>query len=209
VYEQRLEEFAEVAQRSLRQSLLMVAPLTIVLCGFSQVLITGFYGSGAAGGETSLATLSWSLIPLTIACVLAQVLFAAGKQAIDLRVNVIATVLSVSANVLLIPWLGAVGAAIAMLVSMSVYAALQYFWVRHHVLDPDGLQYVAKIVAVTLGSVIVTAALLKTSTIAAATAGLATYVAATLGAGLVTRGELEALRTRIGSAGARRLWGVR
>ena len=47
-------------------------PLTVVLCGCSPVLITAFYGSSVAGGEPSLATLSWTLIPHTIACVLAQ-----------------------------------------------------------------------------------------------------------------------------------------
>jgi O-antigen/teichoic acid export membrane protein len=208
LYGQRAEEFTEVAQRSLRHCLLMVAPLTIAMCGLSPVLITAFYGPKAAGGEMSLAILSWGLIPLAIACMLAQSLFAAGRQAIDLRVNVIATVLSLSANALLIPWLGAVGAAIAGLVSVSIYAALQYFWVRQHVLDPSALQFLAKLVTTTLASVVVTAALLETSAFAAAAAGLTTYAAAALMVGLVTRRELNALRARIRSARARYLWGT-
>jgi O-antigen/teichoic acid export membrane protein len=208
LYGQRAEEFTEVAQQSLRHCLLMVAPLTIAMCGLSPVLITTFYGAKAAGGEMSLAILSWGLIPLAIACMLAQSLFAAGRQAIDLRVNVIATVLSLSTNALLIPWLGAVGAAIASLVSVSVYAALQYFWVRQHVLDPSALMFVTKLVTTTLASVTITAALLQASAPAAAAAGLMTYALTAFMAGLVTRRELDAFRTRIVSARARYLWGA-
>jgi O-antigen/teichoic acid export membrane protein len=209
LYGQRPEEFAERAQRSLRHGLLMVTPMTVVLCGCSPRLITAFYGSSVAGGETSLALLSWTLVPLTIAVVLAQVLFAAGRQAIDLRVNIISTVLCVPTNVLLIPWLGATGAAIAMLISMSVYAGLQYFWARYHVVDPEALEYLAKVMGATLVAVIVTATLLKVSVVIAIVVGLAAYATAVLAAGLITRAELDAWRARVGSVGARYLWGTR
>lgn len=209
LYERREEEFLEVAERSLRQILLMVATLTIVMSALSPVIITAFYGSEAAAGATSLAILSWSLIPLAIACVLAQVILAAGRQVIDLRVNVATTALSIVANLLLIPRLGAIGAAIAMLVSISVFVALQYFWLRRHVLDPEVLRCLGKIAAAALPSAAVMALIVKTNAIAAAGTGLATYTAAALAVGLVTRRELDTLRARFVSAGARYLSGVR
>ncbi len=209
LYGQRFDEFSVVTTQSLRHGLLMVTPLTIVLCGCSPMLITAFYGPAVSGGEAALAILSWTLIPLTIACVLAQALFAAGRQAIDLRVNVISTVLSVLANAALIPLFGATGAAVAMLLSITVYAALQYFWARHHVVDPDALDCIAKVVATALASVVVTAALLGTNVIAAVAGGVAAYAVGALAGGLVTRRELEQWRSRAGSVGARYLWGVR
>ena len=66
-----------------------------------------------------------------------------------------------------------------------------------------------KLIAATLTSVAMTAALLRTSSILAVTAGFVTYATAVLVAGLVTRSELDVWRLRIGSFGARRLWGVR
>lgn len=209
VHGQRGDEFREVAQRCLRHGLLMIAPLTIVLCSCSSVLITAFYGSDVAGGETSLALLSWTLIPLMIAIVLAQILFAAGRQAIDLRVNVISTALNVPANLILIPRLGASGAALAVLLSMSVYATLQYFWTRQHVSDPEAIPLVSKILAVTLTSVVVATVLLRTNLLGALVAGLTTYIVTVLASGLVTRQELDDWRVRIGSVGARYLSGVR
>ena len=157
----------------------------------------------------SLALLSWTLIPLMIAIVLAQMLFAAGKQAIDLRVNIISTALNVPANLILIPRMGASGAALAVLLSMSVYAALQYFWTRRHVSDPEALPLVGKILAITLASVVVTTMLLRTNLVGAVVAGLTTYIVSALAAGLVTRQELDDWRARIGSVSARYLWGVR
>jgi peptidoglycan biosynthesis protein MviN/MurJ (putative lipid II flippase) len=173
------------------------------------VLITAFYGSRISGGETSLALLSWTLIPLMVAAVLAQVLFSAGKQAIDLRVNIISTAINVPANLLLIPRLGAAGAALAVLLSMSVYAALQYRWTRQHVTDPEAIPFLGKILAVSLASVMITAMLLRTNAIAAATAGLATYAVTVIVAGLVSRQEIDGWRTMVGSVGSRYLWGVR
>ena len=209
VHGQSAEEFATVTRRFLRHGLLLMAPLTIVLCGGSQVLITAFYGQNAAGGEASLATLSWTLLPLMIAAVLAQSLFSAGRQAIDLRVNVISTILNVPSNVVLIRLMGATGAALAMLLSMTVYATLQYHWTRRHVIDPDAIPQVAKIGAVTLASVLVVGALFRTGPVVALIAGLATYAAAVVALGLVTRDEIGEWRTRVESVGSRYLWGVR
>jgi O-antigen/teichoic acid export membrane protein len=209
LYGQRGDDFSAASRRFVRHGLLLVTPLTVVLCGCSPVLITAFYGPSVAGGEPSLAMLSWTLIPHTIACVLAQALFAAGRQAIDLRVNIISTVLSIAANVTLIPWFGATGAAMAMLLSMSVYASLQYFWTKHHVVDPRAIDCVAKTAAATLVGTAVTAALLRANPIVAVAAGLAVYGAAIVAAGLVTREELDGWRTQIESVRARYLWGVR
>jgi len=208
LYGQRGDDFAAASRRFVRHGLLLVTPLTVVLCGCSPVLITAFYGASVAGGEPSLATLSWTLVPHTIACVLAQALFAAGRQAIDLRVNVISTVLSIAANLTLIPWLGATGAAIAMLLSMSVYASLQYFWTKHHVVDPRALEWVAKITAATLVGAVVTLALLRANPVVAVVVGLAVYGGAVLAFGLVTRSELDGWRTQIDSMRARYLWGA-
>jgi len=209
LYGQRAGEFAAVAQQSVRQCVLMVTPVTVLMSGLAPLVVTRLYGPDAAEGAATLAILSWSLIPLAVGCVLTQVLLAAGRQAIDLRMNVVNAVVCILANALLIPRLGATGAAIAMLGSISIFAALQYAWLRRHAFDPEILQYLAKVVAATVGSAVVMAGLLKTNAFAAIMAGLATYATAALVAGLVTRRDLDALRARIGSAGARHLWGVR
>ena len=73
---------------------------------------------------------------------------------------------------------------------MSVYASLQYFWTKHHVVDPRALEWVAKITAATLLGAVVTVVLLRANPIVAVAAGLAVYGGAVLGFGLVTRSEV-------------------
>jgi O-antigen/teichoic acid export membrane protein len=133
----------------------------------------------------SLQVLAWTLAPLAIAIVLAQVLFSADRQALDLRTNVIASIVSVAGNLLLIPRFGAVGAACATLVAATTYAAFQYAWTRRFVVDPDALGDLGKIALAALASTAVIALLQPTSVWIATAAGLAVYGAALLIFGFV------------------------
>jgi O-antigen/teichoic acid export membrane protein len=200
-------EFGEHARRALRQVVVLVTPMIVVLAGLAPVLVTGIFGPDAAGGEASLAVLAWTLIPVGIACVLAQVLFAAGRQAVDLRTNVVATVASVAANAVLIPRFGALGAAGAMLASMTLYAALQYAWVGAE-LRPRVLGFVGRTLAVVAVSVTVAFAALATHPLLAAALGAGTYVAGALLTGIVTREDLDGVWQRT-AAGRRWLFGER
>jgi len=80
--------------------------------------------------------MAWVMIPYTLTNTLAQILFATGNQAFDLKVNVIATLTSVLLNLALIPQWGFVGAAFASLGTMMLHVSLQYSFVRRHVYDP-------------------------------------------------------------------------
>lgn len=200
-------EFDAVARRGLRQSIQMIAPATFVLSAFATPLIHVVFGDKAAGAEHSLAVLAWSLIPLGAACALAQVLFAAGRQSIDLRVNVIATAVSLSLNLLLIPRFGAVGAAWAMVLSTSLYAALQYFWVDREIVALSSVDYVAKTAAVVLAATVLVWSTDQTNTALGAVLGVAVLIGGSLVMGVITRDDLERLRSLVG--GRRWLWGTR
>jgi O-antigen/teichoic acid export membrane protein len=205
----RATDFRAQVCRAVRHVLLLIAPMVVVLGGFAPILVTGVFGADAAGAEASLAVLAWTLVPLGLACVLAQVLFAAGRQAADLRTNVIATVASVLANAVLIPRFGAVGAAAAMLGSMTLYAALQYRWVVAYVLDPRMLGFVGRLVAVVAVGVAAAVAAVGGDHlfVAAVLAASITFVGALL-AGVITRDELEHVWQRA-VAGRRWLLGER
>ena len=84
------------------------------------------FGEAVAPAADILRILAWTVIPFALAIVLAQVLFAADRQAVDLGVNVISMAVSLAGAVVLVPRYGAKGAAIAALAASTVYAALQY-----------------------------------------------------------------------------------
>jgi O-antigen/teichoic acid export membrane protein len=201
-------EFASTVRRALRQVLLLVAPMVVVLAGFASILIPGFFGPDAAGGERTMALLACSLLPLGMACVLAQVLFATGRQAVDLRINVIATFASVIANLLLIPRLGALGAALAMVAVTTLYAALQYRSVRACVLDPRMLGHLGRLLLVVAVSIAVGLVAVDAAAPLAVLLVAATYGIGVLLTGLLTRDDLGRF-WQSAAARSRWLWGER
>ena len=88
------------------------------------------------------------------------------------------------------------GAAAAVLGSTTVYAALQYHWVRRHVVDPAALGVLARLVVVTLAAVAVTLLPGQTHPWIGAAAGLVAYGAGLVASGLLTRRDLEAIVRR-------------
>ncbi len=120
------EQYAAAARRATRDGLVLAIPIAIGLYACADPLIRVLFGTELAPAAAILRILAWTVIPFALAIVLAQVLFAANRQAVDLGVNVICMGVSLVAVVLLVPRFGAAGAAVAALGASSLYAALQY-----------------------------------------------------------------------------------
>ncbi len=142
--------FAAVVQRSTREITLLVLPVVIVLCAFAEPVVRTLFGAHVSDAGAALRILAWSMIPATLATTLAQILFAAGLQAIDLRINLVSTLFIGIAGGLAIPVWGASGAAVAVLLANSLYAALQYASVRQAVVDPALLPFLGRLALVAL-----------------------------------------------------------
>jgi O-antigen/teichoic acid export membrane protein len=137
-------EYAAAAVRATRDGLLLTLPIVVGLYGCSDLVIRLLFGADLAGAGEILRILAWAVVPFSIAIVLAQVLFAADRQAVDLGVNVVSMVVSVGSAAVLVPRFGAAGAAVAVVAASSVYAALQYAgvlrWAAPLGLGPDLLR---------------------------------------------------------------------
>jgi O-antigen/teichoic acid export membrane protein len=188
------EEFQTVARRAIRNILLLVVPMALVLCAWAKPIIAMLYGESLAGASTSLQVLAWVLVPMALATTLAQMLFAADKQVIDLRVNVLATVVSVAAGTLLVPKWGAVGAAVAVLSSASVYAALQYVFVCQAVTPVSAAGQMAKLFAIAAATALLMLLMRGANPVMAAVAGLIAYAGGLALARVITRGDLDRAR---------------
>jgi len=189
-----VEEFAALARRSVRNILLLVVPIALLLSGLAQPVIVLLYGPNLAAGAASLRVLAWALVPMALATTLAQVLFSANKQAIDLRVNLMATVVSVGVGVLLVPRWGAVGAATAVVLSSGVYAALQYAGVRSNVAEMHALMIVGRVFVVAVTSSGLMMLLGGSNAIVVGSVGLAAYATGLALAGMITREDLDRVR---------------
>jgi O-antigen/teichoic acid export membrane protein len=170
------------------------------LFGLASLLMVHLFGPQLEPAAVVLRILAWTLVPLALAVTLAQMLFSANRQAIDLRVNLIATVVTVVANVLVIPRWGEVGVAFVSLGVTTLYATLQYVWVKQHVADPMSLGLLGKLLLVALMGAGMMLVLRGAGEPIAFLAGSGVYGLGLLATGLVTVEEL-----RRGSASVGRL----
>src|SRR6185312_9437271 len=95
--------------------------------------------------------------PYAMTSTLAQMLFATGHQGLDLRCNIVATVVNVACNLVLLPRIGFVGAAVAALVAALVQCGLEYVYVRRRLpaaTEPPRLARTAAVAAVALVAVL-------------------------------------------------------
>jgi len=119
-------EYAAAARRAGRDGLLLSAPIVLGLYGCADLVIRLLFGPDLAAAAGTLRILAWAVLPFALAIVLAQVLFAADRQAVDLGVNLASMAVSVTGAFLLIPRWGASGAAVAAVAASTAYAGLQY-----------------------------------------------------------------------------------
>jgi O-antigen/teichoic acid export membrane protein len=134
-------DYLAAARRAARGGLLLSAPIVLVLYGCAGLFIALLFGPDLAPAAGTLRLLTWAVMPFALAIVLAQVLFAADRQAVDLGVNLVSMGVSAVAAVVLIPRFGAAGAAMGAVAASTVYASLQYAgvvrWVVPLAIGPD------------------------------------------------------------------------
>src|SRR5262245_35001842 len=183
-------QFVTRAREALRRTGVLAALLTVGCVVGARPLIQLLFGPRVEGSAPLLQILAWVLVPQALAITLAQMLFATGRQIVDLRVNLVSLAVTVAAGTALIPRFGGGGAAAASLLSSAVYAALQYRWVRRHVADPALGGMLVRLGGVVLASVAV-AMVLRPMPALSVPAGLLVFGACLLPAGLVSQSEMS------------------
>jgi O-antigen/teichoic acid export membrane protein len=177
-------EYAAAATRATRNGLLLAFPLALGLCGLAEPAIRILFGVELAPAAGILAGLAWIVVPFSLAIVLAQILFAADRQAVDLGVNVVSMCVSVGGAVLLVPRFGAAGAAAAALASASTYALLQAVGVARWVTTPVAWADLGRLALAAAAAVLVLHISAAAGDVASAALALVTFGALSLAFGL-------------------------
>jgi O-antigen/teichoic acid export membrane protein len=194
LYSQRHEAFQQAFINASRTLLLVMFCMAIILSGLADYFIGWLYGSTFQEAAVVLRLLAWTIVPYSLACILAQILFSTDNQVLDLRVNIIATLVSIGLNLLVIPVWGGVGAACVSMISMTLYASIQYFYVSTRIVNPSLIPTFVKIGLVGLGgwSTIILALFLGWNPFLVGCMGISVYVFGLLGSGTVTQQDFSA-----------------
>jgi len=153
-----------------------------------------------------LQVLAWTVVPMALSVTLAQVLFSADRQSVDLGVNVVGTLVSVTACAVLIPRFGALGAAAAVVLSSTTYAVLEYVGVCAFVGVSGVGRDLARLGMVTVASVAALEVFAGMGPLVATVVGLGVYGAGVVAAGMLERQEIQRV-LRVIRSGAMRAEG--
>jgi len=143
-FESSTASFEQTCRREVRYIAIFSLPLAFGVSLLAPQIIQFLYTESFADSIMVLRLLAWTLVPYGISVVFAYSLVASNHQNIDLRVNVLSLICNFVLNLILIPKLAFVGAAIATLASSMIYLAFQYPFVVRHLFRPEVMTSVGK-----------------------------------------------------------------
>lgn len=116
--------FRRVGEESLKYMLAVAVPGVVIVATFADWIIVTLYGDSYAAAVPVLRIVIWVFVFNFVNPFVSHVLFARGEQVKSLRVGAVTVVFSCALSLLLIPRLGAIGAAWALLASTGLACCL-------------------------------------------------------------------------------------
>jgi O-antigen/teichoic acid export membrane protein len=110
----------EYVRQSLRYMIMLLMPISCIVCATSRELIVFFYGAAFSQGSAALSTLVFGISFLSILMALASILQGFGIPRVPLITLAVLIPVDISLLFILIPRLGLVGAALATTVTSFV-----------------------------------------------------------------------------------------
>jgi len=183
-----------IGRNALRYLLAICLPAAVFIALAARPLLGLLYGAEFESAAPTLAVLVWTLIPFSLVRYHAYVLIAAGRQRIDLLLNVAMSVINVLLNLFLIPRYNHFGAACATLAALCILALLQHQYMQRYLPGHAAPIRIPAAVWIAAGSVGLCTWLLRdVSFVLVAVLVPLVYLAALLGGRFFTRAELKYL----------------
>jgi O-antigen/teichoic acid export membrane protein len=192
------DRFDFACKVSLRLLLLASIPIAVTFSFLAEKIILLVFGEEFLPSTQVLQILIWALIPYAISQIFAYALVASNNQKIDLRVNAAGMFSNILLNFILIPQYGYTGAAIATLISIHIYVALQIPPVLKKLLSVDykiilghGIRMV--VAALLMATSIYVLVLQNVNLFAILPVAFLIYGICVLGLGLITKSDRQML----------------
>ena len=128
-----------------KTSFFIIVPLAIMMAAFSDNIIVLLFGGKYLGGAAALQILSASSIFYTIFVVYSTFLMGIGKPWDFAKVYAISALCFIGIGVVLIPWLGIVGAAVTSVTSYIISMMVAFYYVRKNITVEMPKMSIAKI----------------------------------------------------------------
>ena len=129
------ERLRRLGADTLRFLWVMTLPIAVGVTILARPILLFTVGDAFLPATTVLYVLIWTIVPYAVTRYYAFVLVAANRQRVDLLLNVVMALVNVLLNLVLIPRYGALGAAIATLISVAMFAAGQCLYMLRYLPD--------------------------------------------------------------------------
>jgi O-antigen/teichoic acid export membrane protein len=175
-FAESIDHFRLLSAKTVKYLLLVLVPMATTTTLLAPSLVPFLYGDRFGATVTVLQVAIWMIVPLGIAKVFANALIASNRQDRDLRVNLVRLAFNVALTAVLVPRYGALGAAIATLISLVTGVALQYRYLPQLVSMGQLARYLGKPAIASFAMAGVIVALQDNSVALAVSSGFAVYV---------------------------------
>jgi O-antigen/teichoic acid export membrane protein len=133
LYQQHDEQLGIVFHNIIYYLLIFTIIVTVMITMLSEKIIIFCLGSQFNDSIIILQVMSISLVPYAIKNVASFAMLSSYHQINDLKINIYVLIVTIILNIFLIFWHGAVGAAIAFVLSNIIYNVFQYYYISHHI----------------------------------------------------------------------------
>lgn len=127
------EEINRLAGNSFAFIILISVPAAVGLCCLAREFVPLFYGDSFVPATAPLCVMSFVMVAIALSSLAGtQILIAMGRDKEYLYSIVAGALLNFAANCVVIPWLGATGAALTSVLAEFVIFAVMMYFVRRH-----------------------------------------------------------------------------
>lgn len=202
-------KFQQLTEASIRLFVAILLPVAMVVTLWADRLMPWLYGENFQGAALTLQAMVWVIVPSYVYATLTRTLVASNREQQTIVVAAVAMVSNVVLDIVLIPVLGAAGAAIASLITMTLACVLAVWCVVRYAFAFDFKGILLKPLVLTLFVGILVYTLLPATPLVKTSIWLILYIAILFATGLLTarmlvqgRQLLQHLLRSIGSSRA-------
>jgi len=146
-----VDRLRELSTSSLQYVLLGTIPVAIGTAILADQIVALIYGQKFTASTAVLRLHIFSLLPVSMAYLMAEVLIVTDNQRVDLWINIVGAGINLVLNFVFIRALVEVGAALATLVTMIFFNAIQYWYIRRHLFAIPFLEVTTKTFIAAMG----------------------------------------------------------
>lgn len=129
-YQDGLVELHAMTSDSVRYAFIFIFPIIIGTTILSDQIIHIIYGDKFSDAVPALRLMVFGVAPYFVLVSLAQVLVSTDNQAFDLKVNLVAVIISFVLHMALVPLLGVMGSILATIICFIILNQMQYGFMK-------------------------------------------------------------------------------